>query len=54
LGANSIRLFFSKPQVKIVTVHGTLKLKKRVSFKPDLRFTDVAFRPVPILQRRNP
>ena len=26
----------------------------RASFKPDLRFVDVAFHLVPILQRRNP
>jgi len=36
-----------------VTVHGTLKLEVRASFKHDLRFVDVAFRLVPILQRKN-
>ena len=35
-------------------VHGTLKSEIRTSFKPDLRFVDVAFRLVPILQRKNP
>ena len=42
------------PIRKIVTVHGTLKLEIRSSFKPDLCFVDAAFRLVPILQRRNP
>jgi len=31
-----------------------LKLEKRASFKPDLRFADVAFRLVSILRSRNP
>ena len=46
---SSCRMFTRKS----VTVHGTLKLEKRASFKPDLRFVDAAFRLVPILQRRN-
>jgi len=36
---------------KKVNVYGTLKLEKRASFKPDLRFVDVAYRLVPIQKR---
>ena len=44
----------SEGEKQKVTVHRTLKLEKRTSFKPDLRFVDVDFRLIPILQRRNP